>query len=159
MFSLNKMHCILVSFGCTGDFCYCRPAVLWISTLYLGIQVTALSWNACIGSSTFSFSYPRDAMLARVLAIALCPSVTSRCSVETDGWIELVFSMEAFFHTSYTVLTRNSGIFKNKGTSPRNFIRNFGKGKICFGRPMSIVKTCYRLSSTMWSLRAWQARF
>ena len=39
------------------------------------------------------FYYPRDAMLARVLAMTLCPSVrpsvclsvTSRCSVEMDG--------------------------------------------------------------------------
>jgi len=36
-------------------------------------------------------------MLARVLAMALCVSVclclsvTSRCSIEMDGWIELVF--------------------------------------------------------------------
>jgi len=35
--------------------------------------------------------YPRDAMLVRVLAMALCPclclcpSITSRCSVETNG--------------------------------------------------------------------------
>jgi len=40
--------------------------------------------------------YPRDAMLARVLAMALCPclSVTSRCSVETYEWIGLVLAWE-----------------------------------------------------------------
>ena len=57
--------------------------------------------------------FPRDAMLARVLAIALCPSVslcvclsvTSRCSVKVVGRIELVFDMEASFdqYQSYTV--------------------------------------------------------
>jgi len=50
--------------------------------------------------------YRRDAMLARVLAMALrltvSVSVTSRCSVETDERIELVFGMEVSFHLSYT---------------------------------------------------------
>jgi len=50
-------------------------------------------------------------MLARVLAVALCPSVrlsvTSRSSVKTDERIELVFGMGASFHLSYTVLTGN----------------------------------------------------
>jgi len=41
--------------------------------------------------------YPRDAMLARVLAMAMCLSVTSRCSIEVVGRIELVFGMEASF--------------------------------------------------------------
>jgi len=47
-------------------------------------------------------------MLARVLAMALClsvsVSVTSRCSVEVVGRIELVFGMEASFDQSYTAL-------------------------------------------------------
>jgi len=51
-------------------------------------------------------------MLARVLAMTLCPSVsvsvrlsvTSRCSIEMDGQIELVFGMYASFGLSYTVL-------------------------------------------------------
>jgi len=51
---------------------------------------------------------PRDAMLARVLAIALClsvsVSVTSRCSIETDERIGLVFDTGTSFNLSYTVL-------------------------------------------------------
>ena len=51
--------------------------------------------------------YPRDAILARVPAMALylsvCLSVTIRCSIETDGRIELFFGMEASFDLSYTV--------------------------------------------------------
>jgi len=43
--------------------------------------------------SCFYIIYPRDDMLERVLAMALCLSVTSRCSFETDGRIELVFGM------------------------------------------------------------------
>ena len=33
-----------------------------------------------------------------------CLSVTSRCSIKTDGRIELFFGMEASFHLSRTVL-------------------------------------------------------
>jgi len=71
--------------------------------------------------------YPRDAMLARVLAnvamalrLSVCLSVCRKleCSLETDERIELVFGMGAYFHPSYTVLKGNSGISKYKGTSP-----------------------------------------
>ena len=73
--------------------------------------------------------YPRDAMLARLLALCLClcPSVclclcvTSRCSVETDERIGLAFDVGASFDLSYTVLEGNSGIFRNKVTFLRNF--------------------------------------
>ena len=48
--------------------------------------------------------YPRDAMLARALAIwpcvCVCLSVTSRCSIEMDGRIELVFGTHAYSHLS-----------------------------------------------------------
>ena len=52
---------------------------------------------------------PRDAMHARYnqwacVCLSVCLSVTSRCSVEVVGRIELVFfGMEAFFDQSYTV--------------------------------------------------------
>ena len=54
---------------------------------------------------TFFTFYPRDAMLARVLAMArcLCLSVTSHISIETAGQIELVLGVEAFFDPCYTV--------------------------------------------------------
>ena len=45
--------------------------------------------------------YPRDAMLAQVLAKALClcpsVSVTMRCFIERGARIDLVFGMEASF--------------------------------------------------------------
>jgi len=68
----------------------------------------------------------RDTMLAGVLAMAqcLCLSVTSRCSIEVVGRIELVFGVEASFHQSYTVFWGNSHIYKNKGTSLWNFFLN-----------------------------------
>ena len=61
---------------------------------------SALCCHYCSKVLTF---YPRDAMLAVVLAMVLCLSVTSRCSVEVVGRIELVFGMEASFDQSYTV--------------------------------------------------------
>jgi len=42
-------------------------------------------------------------MLVRVLATTVCLDVTSRCSTETDGRIELVFGVKASFDQSYTV--------------------------------------------------------
>ena len=61
-----------------------RPLVIWVSTL---------SFHLC------------EAMLARALAVALCLSVylSSRCSVKRDGWIDLVFGMEASFDQSYII--------------------------------------------------------
>jgi len=46
-----------------------------------------------------SASYPRDAV---GLSVGL--SVTSRCSIETDGRIEFVFDVEATFEPFSTVL-------------------------------------------------------
>ena len=40
--------------------------------------------------------YPRYAMLVHVLAMALCLSVTSQCSVRRNERINLVFGVEAF---------------------------------------------------------------
>jgi len=51
-------------------------------------------------------------MTVGVLATAVCLSVTSRCSIETDGWVDLVFGMEASFNQLYTVSKGNSGIYK-----------------------------------------------
>jgi len=43
--------------------------------------------------------YLRDAMPARVLAMALC--VASQCSIKRDRWIVLIFGMEASFDETY----------------------------------------------------------
>jgi len=52
--------------------------------------------------------YPRDTVLARVLAmnvsVSLCLSVTSRCSIKRGERTNLVFGMEASFDQSYTVI-------------------------------------------------------
>jgi len=79
------------------------------------------------------------------LCLSVRLSVTSRCSIETVGRIELVLACElpSTRPTVYTVL-RNSVISKNKGTSLWNFVLNSGLGKFRHGM---IVETCYQLSS------------
>jgi len=68
--------------------------------------------------------YPRDAMLAQVLAKVLCPcvsvrlSVTSRSSIETAELIELAFGTGTSSQPYYTALKGNSG------TSFWNFVPN-----------------------------------
>ena len=57
-------------------------------------------------------------MLSRVLAVALCLSVTNRCSVKKDEQINLIFGPALFYG--------NSGIYKNKSTLPWNFFLNSG---------------------------------
>jgi len=79
------------------------------------------------------------------VCLSVCLSVTSRCSIETDERIELVFGVWAPFHPSYTVLKGNSVISKNKGTSLWNFFLNSRLRKFRHG--ISIVETCYQLSS------------
>jgi len=49
-------------------------------------------------------------------------SVTSRCSVETDGRIELGFGAEVFFRC----VLRKFRYLQNKGTSLGNFATNSG---------------------------------
>jgi len=67
--------------------------------------------------------YPRDAMLARVLAMALCLSVTSPCSIETDEQIELVISMNASFDQSYCAM-RNFRQLQKLGYFPLELCPN-----------------------------------
>ena len=50
-----------------------------------------------------SACYPRDAYGARVLAMALCSSVTSRSSIKRGERINLVFGPDASFDQYYTV--------------------------------------------------------
>ena len=106
--------------------------------------------------------YSRDAMPARVLAnvamalrLSVCLSVCRKleCSLETDERIELVFGMGAYFHPSYTVLKGNSGISKDKGTSP---------GTLSQTRDLENFASMYRSSKRVidlarerWTLREW----
>jgi len=101
-----------------------------IAKLQARVSAPLLQLSSELATFNSNF-YPRDAMLARLLAlclclclclsVCLCLCVTSRCSVETDERIGLAFDVGASFDLSYTVLEGNSGIFRNKVTSFRNF--------------------------------------
>ena len=84
------------------------------------------------------------------LSLCLCLSVTSWSSVETAGRIELGFGMWASFHLSYSVLKGNSrSISRNKGSLLWNFVAAETPDlKIILLRRISIIETCYQLSST-----------
>jgi len=75
--------------------------------------------------------------------VSVCLSVTSRCSIETAERTRI--ELWASFHPSYTVLKGYSVISKNKGTSLWNIVLNSGVRK--FRHSISIVETCYQLSS------------
>jgi len=93
---------------------------------------------------------PRDATLARCvttrLSVSVCLSVTSGRSIETIGRIEPVL---AVFHISYTVLRRNSGIYKHKGfLSLKLSLKLCGLLENFAMHGTSIVATCSQLRST-----------
>ena len=64
--------------------------------------------------------------MSAVFAVVLClsVSVTSRCSIETDGRIELVFGMGASIDLFYTIRVR-----AKMRLFPRNFVPNSGRRK------------------------------
>ena len=63
-----------------------------------------------VGATSSEGFYPRDDMLARVLAMALsvCLSV---CLSQVVGRIEVVFGTDVSFDQSYIVFSINSGIY------------------------------------------------
>ena len=84
-----------------------------VSQIIRSVAAAAMQTLAAATASTcFLPFYPRDAMLARVLAIdlclclsvCLCMSATSRCSINMDGRMELIFGTWASFDLSYTGL-------------------------------------------------------
>jgi len=104
----------------------------------------------------FSDFYPRDAMLARVLAMALCLSVcVCRKSVfYRNGWT----IWPGFWHGSFLppilhCVKRNLCYLQNKGTSLWNSVPNSGLRKFCRG--MSIAERAVRLARERWTLKAW----
>jgi len=73
------------------------------------------------------YFYPRNAMRARLLAMARClsasASVTSRSSIETDGRIEFFFGTEATLGLSYILLERNLSNSKMRNFNLELYIR------------------------------------
>ena len=109
-----------------------------------------LVWFGFFGDLPSVGFITRDAMSARILVMVLCPSVClclSQVGVLSKRLDEssCFFCTKAFFDLSYRVLKRNSDIYKNNGTSLRDFVPNSGLRKFCHG--ISIVEACYRLIS------------
>jgi len=79
--------------------------------------------------------YPCYAILARVLAMALCPSVcVCVCLAQVGVLSKRMNESSWFWHGSFLppvlhCVKRNLGISKNKGTSIWNFVPNSGLRK------------------------------
>jgi len=141
--------------GMSPNFC---------SEMYAGMHSGELAppraWQVFSHISVTINNFPaRRYASAGTIAMALCPSVClclcHKSEFYRSSWTNRAgFATWASFHPClYTVLKRNSGITKNKGTSFWNLVPNSGLRKFCFG--ISIVKTCCRISSTKVDARAW----
>jgi len=80
-------------------------------------------------------------IIAMALCLSVCLSVTSRSSIKTDERIELVSGTGASFHPSSSALERKFGYLQNKCTFLWDFV-------LTPDLRISIVETCYQLSST-----------
>ena len=115
-----------------------------------GLWARGLGRNNSVHRHKLNPLLPRDATLARCvttrLSVSVCLSVTSGRSIETIGRIEPVL---AVFHISYTVLRRNSGIYKHKGFfSLKLSLKLCGLLENFAMHCTSIVATCSQLRST-----------
>jgi len=132
---LGKVTSILVTYDCIND-------------RYLnGMWVTKLCSNEIL-----QLLPVRVLAMALCLYLSVCLSVTSRSSIETDEWIELVLAW-SFVPPILHCVKKKFSIYKNKGTSLWNFVPNSGLRKFCF--VISIVETCCQPSWSRWTLRAW----
>jgi len=91
------------------------------------------------------------------VCLSVCLSVTSRCSIETDERIELVFGIWASIQPSYTVLKGNSVISKNKGTFKRCLQHDF-VARVNISDSWHWFRTCRTSSfcSAAWQLPRFQ---
>ena len=108
------------------------------------------STHSLTHSLYFITFYPRNAMLARVLAMTLCLCLSVSLGHDSvfyrNAWMNRAgFGIGAFLHLFYAVLKGNSIIFKNKGTFPWNFVPNCVLRKVLL--PHIDRRTCYQLRS------------
>ena len=83
--------------------------------------------NLCTGQWCYHF-YPRDAMLARVIAIATCPSVTRRYCVKTKKASGMISSPSGSAKT--LVFCRQISSPNSKGFPPNGGLKQGSVGKI-----------------------------
>jgi len=141
------------------NFCIARPK-------YCFIQCTSAVWQLWLNEYATSryviifgtHSIPRvsnarcyaSAVLSMALCLSVRLSVRHKSVLYRNGWT----NRAGFWHVSFlppvlhSVLKGNSVISKNKGTSVWNFLLNSGLTKFRHG--ISIVETCYQLSSRAW---------
>ena len=123
------------------------------------LEVCVFSNQGIVSSVWLSLSYRRksawfmhDSGTAVCVCVSVCLSVclclTSGCSIETAEQVELFLWHGSFLSPIPQCVIKNWGNCKNKGklTLLLNYIPNFGLRKFRFG--ISIVKTCYQLSSS-----------
>jgi len=82
-------------------------------------------------------------MLARVLAMTLCLSVTSRCSIEMTGRIEQVFGMQAFPPIPHRAV-RKYGYLQKLGYFPLRFCSKLRTWKISPRQVDHVVNKAHR---------------
>jgi len=73
-----------------------------VSSRVSGGERGVVDFGKLFTETNVSIFYPHDALLARIIAVALCLCVTSWSSIETAERIRLVFGMEASFDLFYT---------------------------------------------------------
>ena len=127
---------------------------LWLPPRFASPRTAVLSHVAasCARARVMGIFYPRDAMLARYF-LCLSVSVTSRCSIETAGRIELILTMVFFDLSIVHCGVRTFRYIQNNVTSPapQNIVIKIGLRKVRHHTP--ITAACFNLARQPWSER------
>jgi len=86
------------------------------------------------------------------VSVSVSVSVKSRCSIETDGRIKVVFWRVNFLPPVLHCVKRKFGYLQNKGTSLWNFVLNSGLEN--FATAYRSSKRVINLARERWTLRA-----
>ena len=115
---------------------------------FLVSKVTCLKSTECVLAYFLAEAfYPRDATLARVLAMALClsVSVTSRCSIEMSERIGLFWHGSFLRPILHYVIRKFIYLQKTRVLPSGMLLYTLDLRK--FRHRISIVEVCYQLSS------------
>jgi len=120
--------------------------VKWnLTTITLALnEYLPARWYA---SAVLSMALCLSVCLSVCFCVTVCVSVTSRCSAKMDGWIELVFGMEASFDLSY----KKFKYLQNNGTSLWNFVPN-SHTHFAMARVVNLARQRLTLSVKNWTV-------